>query len=343
MILIDTSLVSPEQRIGYWQQSVDRWFRARVLVGITTNEPFQARLRVLRIERIDLIEMAGEPMELSADATTRRTTITALAVLRGSVVLKQDDRECAVSAGELILYASDEATELAVSTAAHVAAVSVPASEFLNLFPRGREALFQAIPAAQGAPALFVDQLNALMRCAGPLSAGSASAVASSMVFLLGSVACFAVADTPSAAHRTRERIQRVLKFARSRLRDPDLDVETIARAVHLSPRQVHRLFSAEPMSLMHWVVKQRLHNCYRELEQPGLQSRSISEIAYDWGFNDQAHFSRAFRKEFGRSPSEVRRTRNAASENATQHASAGRHDIPECEDCHFRTSKTSD
>lgn len=342
MILIDTNLVSPEERIGYWQQSVDRWFRARVLVGITTNEPFQARLRMHRIERIDLMEMDGEPMELSADATARRTMITALAVLSGSIVLKQDGRECALSADELILYSSDEPIELAVPSPAHVAAVSVPASEFLNLFPRGREALFRAIPSARGAPALFVDQVNALMRRAGPLTGGSASAIASSMVFLLGSVACFAAADSPGSAHRTRERIQRVLKFARSRLRDPELDVETIARAVHLSPRQVHRLFSAEPMSLMHWVITQRLHNCYRELEHDGSRSRSISEIAYDWGFSDQAHFSRAFRKEFGRSPSEVRRARNAASADTPQPATSDPYGVAECEDCRFRTSKTS-
>jgi len=33
-----------------------------------------------------------------------------------------------------------------------------------------------------------------------------------------------------------------------------------------------------------------------------------VTEIAFRWGFKDSAHFSRAFKREFGISPSEVRR-----------------------------------
>jgi AraC-like DNA-binding protein len=31
---------------------------------------------------------------------------------------------------------------------------------------------------------------------------------------------------------------------------------------------------------------------------------QSITQIAYDWGFKDPAHFSRAFKMRYGRSPS---------------------------------------
>ena len=47
---------------------------------------------------------------------------------------------------------------------------------------------------------------------------------------------------------------------------------------------------------------------CIRDsLCDPALAARSISEIAVAWGFNDAAHFSRAFRARFGRSPRELR------------------------------------
>jgi len=38
------------------------------------------------------------------------------------------------------------------------------------------------------------------------------------------------------------------------------------------------------------------------------LNNRSVSEVAYSWGFNDPAHFSRTFRSRFGISPTQCRR-----------------------------------
>jgi AraC-like DNA-binding protein len=34
---------------------------------------------------------------------------------------------------------------------------------------------------------------------------------------------------------------------------------------------------------------------------------QSITQIAYDWGFKDPAHFSRAFRARYGETPSASR------------------------------------
>ena len=44
-----------------------------------------------------------------------------------------------------------------------------------------------------------------------------------------------------------------------------------------------------------------------RDLCDPALAARTISEIAFGWGFNDAAHFSRAFRARFGAAPRELR------------------------------------
>ncbi len=46
---------------------------------------------------------------------------------------------------------------------------------------------------------------------------------------------------------------------------------------------------------------------CDALLKDPQNGRRAISEIAYEWGFGDQAQFSRNYRAEFGRTPSETR------------------------------------
>jgi AraC-like DNA-binding protein len=61
------------------------------------------------------------------------------------------------------------------------------------------------------------------------------------------------------------------------------------------------------PLPLGHTIWAQRLEACRRELGDPQQGHRSISDIAFGWGFNDAAHFSRAFRERFGLSPREWR------------------------------------
>jgi AraC-like DNA-binding protein len=339
-ILVDTNLAPSGDRTGYWRQAVERLFGA--IVRVDTSTPLDARLAIHRLERVQLIELSGNPMTFTRAAGSTAVTITALAMLAGSAVLTQEAGRCTISAGELCLHASDAALVLELPERVHAMAVSVPAAEFLDLFPRGREALRTAIPAAAGAPALFVDQASTLLGRHNALDAATATAIANSIIHLLGAVACSVVLDNPNCAHRAREKIERVLRFARTHLRDPELDVETIAHAVHLSVRQVHRLFANEPMSLMQWVMTQRLQNCYRELRQSSTRNRSIGEIAYEWGFSDQAHFSRAFRKHFGRSPSEVRRMTSSANEAAAYAAPPDPFDLPECRACRFRARKMS-
>jgi len=63
----------------------------------------------------------------------------------------------------------------------------------------------------------------------------------------------------------------------------------------------------------MQLVWAQRLDNCYRELASGDGPQRHVSEIAFAWGFNDPAHFSRSFRKRFGTSPSKLRHSPRSA------------------------------
>jgi AraC-like DNA-binding protein len=54
----------------------------------------------------------------------------------------------------------------------------------------------------------------------------------------------------------------------------------------------------------------QRLAGAARDLANATHPHDNIAAIAYSWGFPDQANFTRAFRKVYGISPREYRRTR---------------------------------
>ena len=46
----------------------------------------------------------------------------------------------------------------------------------------------------------------------------------------------------------------------------------------------------------------------YRELAEHGQSEKSISAIAFEWGFNSSAHFSRLFKSQVGVAPTSYRR-----------------------------------
>jgi transcriptional regulator GlxA family with amidase domain len=86
------------------------------------------------------------------------------------------------------------------------------------------------------------------------------------------------------------------------RLGDPSLTPASIATAHALSLRYVHRLWAQESAeTLGRHILRRRLERCRDDLPDP---ARTVTEIAFRWGFRSPAHFSRAYRAHFGVPPS---------------------------------------
>ena len=106
-----------------------------------------------------------------------------------------------------------------------------------------------------------------------------------------------------AGAHRIR-----VIDYIETHLSDPDLSPTAIAEALRMSCRYLHRVWKAEDgESLARYVLRRRLEECARALRDPLYVGRSITAIAFDWGFVGVPHFCSAFRDQYGLSPSEYR------------------------------------
>ena len=99
----------------------------------------------------------------------------------------------------------------------------------------------------------------------------------------------------------------RIEQFIETHLAEPSLNPSQIAEAVGVSVRHLHRIFLSKGHTVAGWIRERRLERCRRELLNPRLSERNITEIAFFWGFCDSAHFSKCFKKEFGVSPREFR------------------------------------
>jgi AraC-like DNA-binding protein len=99
--------------------------------------------------------------------------------------------------------------------------------------------------------------------------------------------------------------LDRARRFVQAHVFDPDLGAESLQRELGVSRSRLYRLF--EPYGgVIHYIQHRRLLDAYAALADPN-DHRRILDIAEEHGFTDGAEFSRAFRREFGYSPSDVR------------------------------------
>jgi AraC-like DNA-binding protein len=99
-----------------------------------------------------------------------------------------------------------------------------------------------------------------------------------------------------------------VIRYIEDHLRDPTLSVASVATGVHLSPRYLRTIFSASGEKVFDYILRRRLEECARQMRTPVWRDHTLTEIAFSWGFNSAAHFTRSFREHFGMSPREYRR-----------------------------------
>jgi AraC-like DNA-binding protein len=92
------------------------------------------------------------------------------------------------------------------------------------------------------------------------------------------------------------------------RLSDPDLTPTEAAGAAGISVRYANDLLAERSTSLQRYITRRRLERCRQALEDPLQAHRTVTDIAFSWGFSDQSHFTRRFRDAFGMSPGECRR-----------------------------------
>jgi AraC family transcriptional regulator len=103
------------------------------------------------------------------------------------------------------------------------------------------------------------------------------------------------------------KRINKVLTFIDENL-DSDLSLKTVSEVACYSPFHLHRLFKAiTNETLNSYIIRKRIENSAILLVHK--KDLSVTEISIKYGFTSHAIFSRAFKKVYGQSPSEFRKS----------------------------------
>jgi len=291
--LFSTVAVHPRERFDYWLDVA-----CKTIVDHDSNpvcrRTFRAELQSGDLADIGVVLFETSPITVEHTvrhiAQAKRDEIFICRQMAGRHTLEQDGREVILASGDFMLLD--------------------PRLPYTAEFTEDSQLLVLKIP--RSLLEARVGKTRALSaRTTGPATAETA--LTSAFLGMLPTLATAMEGQTPrlsSARSLVRMKVRAAIEAG---LTDPALDAQYVAAAAGVSVRYANAVLAKESMSIMRLIQMRRLARCHRTLEDPSQAHRTVSEIAYGWGFSDMTHFGRKFREAYGMLPSEWRRCARSA------------------------------
>nr|WP_258571045.1 helix-turn-helix domain-containing protein [Flavimaribacter sediminis] len=305
-------------QFGYWREVVCDAFvhlNPQRCDAMGTNKPFFGEVEATRYGAVGVAHVRAQAQHVVRGTReigrSSRSCYYLNLQVRGVGLTRQSGRDSVLAPGDFTIVDASRPYELGFGGDFHQLSLEIPtalANETLkdaeNLLP----GLF--VSGAGGLGAVLSRYVFSLAEELRACSIEEENALMRGFLGLLAQAPA-----TRRAIVVTDRRIrQRALLFAikssvGARLGDHDLKPGILARRFGISVRTLHNLFAEDGVSFGNWLLAERLKKSREALVSPDHCGRSIAEIAYAWGFSDQSHFGRAFRKKYGLAPREYRRS----------------------------------
>lgn len=226
--------------------------------------------------------------------------------LSGTTVSTQEDAQCTLRPGDLTLLDSRLPCAQSFEDCCEQLTVHLPRAAVDQWVPRGQLRVGTAL---RGAPAVVLHSLlRPVFEEEQAFNDLQNTVIADALVKLVAASWNPAHAAPPLAPAGT-PLLGEIQTYMASNLSALDLSPQAVAAVHGVSVRHVHRLFNAAGTSFGEWLRNCRLARCAADLRDRAHSQRSITDIAFAWGFNESAHFSRAFKAAYGHSPRQYRQT----------------------------------
>jgi len=309
--VLSTDHIQSSKRLSYWNDVI-----CETYVKLDCDAPSDHNFRG-DITSYDFPDLSFSIVN-STDQTVNRTKtaisndsdnwfITSFQT-KGQGKIRQNDREAYLSAGDFAIYDSSRPYTLEMQGEFEQIVLKLPTSALTSKLKGIEDLTAQAVSSKKGAGHVLINMLQALKDEAGNLDQTCAAAISSGIVSVLtGGLQSLVKTDISEQSNLSNYHIQRIKNVIHQQLHNPKLNIESLSELVGLSNSHIHRLFQSQPESASQYLWRCRLDACQRDIINPFNKHTSLAEIAFRWGFNDAAHFSRLYRSNFGCTPSQQR------------------------------------
>ncbi len=310
-LLFSTNSVHPRDRLAFWHEEATKAFVAHEF-STPIRRNFRAEISVGSLGNAGLALFKSNEARVVRSQSCLRFAydddIHLCRQISGSMMMHQDGRDAATHPGDVYILDPRRPYEFSLASNTRTLVFKVARSEMQSRL--GGIANYTAMPISLRRPvgALASEFLASLAKHADaidPLTGAKLVQQALDLAALAFETAKGGVAQLSSVRTTTLLRLKSIIE---SKLHDHILRPTDAAQAAGISVRYANALLADENTSLERYIMLRRLKRCHEALTNPAHSSRSVSEIAYSYGFSDPSHFARRFKQQFGCTPSEIRR-----------------------------------
>lgn len=316
--LFSTQDLHPRERFSHWHELV------RSILVDQDSEPqcrhsFHAEVRAGMLADIRLLLFENSQMKVSRTARhiaqARTDDLFLIRQGAGRLILEQQDREVSLQPGHMALLDPMLPYCGKFSSGSRTLVLKLQRRDLEARIGKPGEMVVRPLKPAMPESALTSSFLELLAAYGDRLDATSQEMTQDQTLDLIAvSLAKVIDQGRRSLSSPRMLALQKVRAAIDARLTDPSLDTKTVSAVTGLSVRYANAVLARVDTSVARLIREKRLDRCRRSLGDPVQAHRTVSEIAYGWGFSDLTSFGRAFKKAYGMLPSDYRRASKLAT-----------------------------
>lgn len=319
--LITTADIPEPERFDFWRDIF-----CNGIFGIdchsTWEQPFFGEIAITRTKdaRFSVMHHRGfkclrTPQWIRDD---KEDDIFIPLVLRGTLLVTQDGREATLGPGDFACFDSRRPHLGITSDEVEQIVLHIPREAWIRRIGSTEQVTARVMRGNTPMGALVSNFLRQVIPCMGTIDSATAdrlTEVSLSLVTTAFGNLILQQCECQSSVQLSL--LYRAKSLIDERLADPSLNPEKLANDLGISERYLQKLFRKERTTISNWIWQRRLERCRQDLSNPLLTGRSVSQIAFSYGFNDLSHFSHRFKAEFSITPSDFRREQIAGNSHA--------------------------
>ena len=307
-----TEDATDKERLEYWIDLICDEF-VHLDCSIDKNNNFEGRLCGWDLDDVRVSEVSGDPQHVTrskkqiAKATEREFLLSLQMEYTG--ILSQDGRVAKLHPGDFVLYDSARPYFLHFDQPFRHIVLQIPYESLAEQFLRPENITAQRVSAQTAVGALASQFIQSVACRVDVLSPQERHVINQHIIELIvlamSSMSSLREVDGQSIARTAM--LERIKQYIEINICHPQLSPALVARHHHISERYQRMLFASTGTTISRFILDKRLELCREALENPELRDYSISQIAFNYGFNDASSFSRKFKERYSVTPTEYR------------------------------------